>query len=399
MYRYWAIGWVIYTAAAIWGVLLSTSELVITDIFSLSGLYVGATLIVDGTKGKKLTQKRISVYLLGIILFTSLLMIGLVLSWPFYFVFAPLGLHIVYVCALSAKTVYEISEPIGQPRIWLLSGLITWGFSWSSFPIIGILPEYYSGFMVIQAIGVIITGASMMTLFIRTLTQDLERQYKVTQIMSSLVQHDIRNYIQVAKLSLELTEDSNLVNNHWIEVASQSLDGARDFVDEMREVASTLTRSKPEPEPTQLRNLVESIRQRVIAEYNIPPDQVDIQVSDDTFVMACRLSSELLWNIVDNAFKHGSESILVKEMVIGNPQVALEILDRGGGLPSDIKSFLNGSDSLSEEIAPGMGLGIILIQSIAEICKSNIHVEDIEEDSKVIGTKFTVHFELAKQAT
>ena len=36
MYRYWAIGWVIYSAGAFWGVLLSSEALVITDIFSLS---------------------------------------------------------------------------------------------------------------------------------------------------------------------------------------------------------------------------------------------------------------------------------------------------------------------------------------------------------------------------
>jgi len=399
MYRYWAIGWVVYTAGAFWGVLLSSSDLIITDVFSLAGIYVGATLILDGSRGKKLTQNRITLYIIGVIFFSSLLVTGLVFSWPFYFVFAPLGIYVAYVCVLSARTVYNIPEPIGQPRVWLLSGLIIWGCSWLSFPIIAIIPNYYTGFMVIQAIGVILAGASMMTLFIRTLTYDLQKQHKITQIMSSLVQHDIRNYIQVAKLALELTENSSIVNSHWIDVASQSLDGARDFVEEMREIASTLTRYKPSPEPTHLQTLINSVKQRVIAEYSIQPEQVRVEVSEDVLVLACRLSSELLWNIFDNAFKHGSNSITVREITDSNAQVSLEICDQGGGLPNDIKSFLKGSDSVSAENAPGIGLGIILIQSLAQMCKAQIHVEDIEEDSKVIGTKFILYYRVAKEVT
>jgi len=396
MYRYWAIGWAIYSAGAFWGVLLSSEALVITDIFSISGIFIGGTFIIGGSRGRELTRNRASHYVFGNIIFLALLIMGLTFSWPFYFVFTPLGVYIVFACFLMGRNVYNIPESIGQPRIWLLSGLTLWGFSWLSFPLIAIFPEYYPMFMVIQAVGVIVSGASMMTLFIRTVNDDLQRQYKVTQIMSSLVQHDIRNYIQVAKLALELTENSGLVNNHWIEVASQSLDGARKFVDEMREMASILTRFRPEPKPIQLRALVDSIKQRVVSEYSIQPDQIKIEVPEETVVLACRLSSELLWNIFDNAFKHGSESILVKEVIAGQHNVVLEIDDKAGGLPDEIKKFLNGSESISEENAPGVGLGIILIHSLSQMCKSKIHVDDIVEGSKVIGTKFTLNYRSTK---
>jgi signal transduction histidine kinase len=392
MYRYWAIGWVIYTAGAFWGVILSTSALIITDVFSIAGMYVGATLIVDGSKGKELARQRLLLYILGIILFISILMAGLILSWPFYLVFIPLGLHVAYSCFLSVKTLYEIEESLGQPRIWLISGLSIWGISWMSFPLVALIPEYYLVFMVIQAVGVVVSGASMLTLFMRTLTHDLEKQYKITQIMSSLIQHDIRNYIQVAKLALELTERAGLENDHWINVASKSLDGAKDFVDEMREIAATLTRFKQTPEPTHLSTLINSVKQRVIAEYSIKPEQIDVEISGETVVLACRLSSELLWNIFDNAFKHGSDNILVKEITAGNPHITLEISDQGGGLSEDIKNFLNQSDSLSDQIAPGVGLGIVLIHSLAQMCKAKIHVKDICENSKVIGTKYILHY-------
>lgn len=399
MYRYWAIGWVIYSAGAFWGVLLSSEALVITDIFSLSGIFIGGTFIIDGSRGDKLTRKRVPLYIAGVLIFLALLMIGLTYSWPFYFIFTPLGLYITYACFLLVRNVYSIPEPVGQPRIWLISGLITWGVSWLSFPLIAIIPEYYPLFMIIQAVGVVVSGASMMTLFIRTVNDDLQRQYKVTQIISNLVQHDIRNYIQVAKLSLELTENSGLVNNHWIEVASESLDGAKDFVEEMRDMASILTRFRPEPKPTRLHTLIDSVKQRVVSEYAIQPEQVKVEIADDTVILACRLSRELLWNVFDNAFKHGSESILVKETIERNRQVTLEIEDQAGGLTDEIKMFLNGAESIKEEDAPGVGLGIILIHSLAQMCRVQIHVEDITEGSKVTGTKFILRFRTAKLTT
>jgi signal transduction histidine kinase len=225
-----------------------------------------------------------------------------------------------------------------------------------------------------------------------TVTRDLERQYKVTQIMSSLVQHDIRNYIQVARLALDLTEDIGMVNGHWIDVAAESLEGARGFVDEMREIAISLTQTQIKPVPTQLLGLINSVKERVITEYSIDREQIEIQISEDTTVDACPLAKELLWNIFDNAFKHESTILRVNETHVSNPRVVLEISDRGGGLTDAIKDFLNNPNSLSGQVPSGMGLGVVLIQGLATMCSSNLHVQDFVEDSKVVGTAYTLTF-------
>ncbi len=398
-YRYWAMGWVIYTIGAFLIVLFPMDGLSLLDAFSISGMFVGATLIQDGSRERKLTRKRIIIYLAGIVMFSSLLAVGLLFNWDFYLVFTPLGLHIAYVCLLSAKTVSKIKEPVGTTKLWLIGGLTVWGVSWMLFPLVAILPEFYPSIIFIQSVGVLMSGASMLTLFMRTVTRDLERQYMNTQIMSSLVQHDIRNYIQAARLALDLTENPSIVNDHWIRVALTSLDGARDFVDEMREIAATLTRFKPKQEPTNLFTLIDSVKQRVISEYSIESDQLKVEISKDSVILACRLSRELLWNIFDNSFKHGSDVLLVNEINRGNPHVTLEISDRGGGLSDNIKMFLNNQDSVSEQTAPGLGLGIILIQSLSQMCGARIHTEDVTEESKVIGTKYILTFRKANDVT
>jgi len=391
-YRYWAIGWVIYSSGALLAVLNPSEGLIIFDALTLSTMYLGSTLILDGSRSRKLTRKRASIYLIGIMMLTGFVLVGIFLNLPFYLVFAPLGFHIAYVCLLSAKSAYEIQEPIGQPKYWLIFGLTTWGSSWLIFPAVGFISEIYSVFLIVQAVGVVVSGASLLTLFMRTVTRDLEKHHQVTQIMSGLVQHDIRNYIQVARLALDLTESPGLVNNHWIDVASDSLDDARKFVEEMREVTATLTRFKPEPKAMNLLTLVNSVKDRVIQEYSLTSEQIKIQISEDSTIITCRLSQELLWNICDNAFKHSSDTLNIVEIKSSGSQTKLEITDRGGGVSEEIKMFLNNTDSFSETVAPGLGLGLVIIHGLALMCKTQLYVDDIIEESEIVGTRFLLSF-------
>ncbi|MCJ7817754.1 MAG: ATP-binding protein, partial [Candidatus Thorarchaeota archaeon] len=171
---------------------------------------------------------------------------------------------------------------------------------------------------------------------------------------------------------------------------------ARDFVDEMREIAISLTQTQIKPVPTQLLGLVNSVKERVITEYSIDREQIEIQISEDTTVDACPLAKELLWNIFDNAFKHKSDILLVNETYVSDSRVVVEINDRGGGLTDTIKDYLNNPNSLSEQVPPGMGLGVVLIQGLATMCRSDLHVQDFVEDSKVVGTTYTLTFRVSQ---
>ncbi len=279
--------------------------------------------------------------------------------------------------------------------MWLIGGLFTWGISWLIFPAVAFIPEVYSVFLIAQSISVVVTGASMLTLFMRTVTRDLKKQHHVTQITSGLVQHDIRNYIQVAKLALDLIENPSLVNDHWIDVASDSLDDAGKFVDEMRDVTATLTRFKQKLEAQNLLTIINSAKNRVIQEYSLTSEQFKMQISEDITIFTCRLSKELFWNIFDNAFKHGSDKLNVVKIQSDSSQIKLEISDRGGGVSEEIKKFLNNTDSLAESVAPGLGLGLVLIHGLALLCRVQLHVDDVIEESAIVGTKYTLIFRTA----
>ena len=389
-YRYWALGWVVYSIGGLQAGFSGFEGLVPLDLFGLVCIYVGARLILDGSSEIELTQRSIISYIAGALAFLIGGILSLILNLEFYIVFSIAGLYVAYACLYSAQTVHGFKDVADMSKAWLMAGLIVWAISWIVFPLVALMPSFYYYVLSIQATGVVITGASMLTLFIRLVTKKLEQQYQASQIMSSLVQHDIRNYIQVARSALELAEGTTLVEDYWINIASESLDDARDFINEMRDITALLSRQGSEPVLTNLSSIITQILNRIVREYSLEADQIHVELYEERMIRLCPLLKEILWNIFDNAFKHGSKELYVQD-VSTKSGIILEISDRSGGLSKETKDFLNSYESISDA-APGCGLGIILIRELSTICNLNLQVEDILEDKTVIGTKFTLFF-------
>jgi signal transduction histidine kinase len=390
-YRYWALGWVIYSVGGLQAGFSSFAGLVPIDLFGLVCIYVGSRLILDGSWDIELTRRRVASYVVGAIAFLVGGILSILFHIEFYIIFSIIGLYVAYACLHSARTVHRVKDVTDMSKAWLMAGLIVWAISWIIFPLVAVIPGFYYYVITIQASGVIITGASMLSLFIGTVTRNLEQQYQVSQIMFSLIQHDIRNYIQVARSALELTEGASLIEDYWVGIASESLDDASNFINEMRDITALLARQGSTSVLTSLPPIIDEILNRVVQEYSLRPEQIQVQVSGERLIRSCPLLKEILWNIFDNAFKHGSIELVVRE-VSTRSNVVLEISDRSGGLSEEIKEFLNSPDSLSKPVAPGFGLGIVLIRGLSIICGINLQVEDIIEDSRVIGTQFTLLF-------
>lgn len=392
-YRLWAIGWLVYTIGALQGGFASSAVgLSPLDLIAINAMYVGAMLILDGSRSLELTKRRFRIYGLGVALFTCLLVIGLVFQLAFQYVFMPLGFHIVVVCLLSSQTVFGVENLGDISKWWLIIGLLFIAGSWLIFPLTLLLYDLFQFFIILQAIGVIITGSSMLTLFTSTVTKDLETQYQISQIISGLVQHDIRNYIQTARNALELTEGHDVVEDHWINIAAEVLEDAGHFVDEMRDISVSISQIRTRSEKVSLKTLVDKTKDRVIKEYKLTPEQIQIQIPTNAMVRSSRLIDELLWNIFDNAFKHGSSSLTIQGNLSEKEEVELKISDRGGGMPGNIKAFLNSTDAIFKENRPLVGTGALLIRGIASLCEISLHVTDNVDDISVTGTTYRLRF-------
>lgn len=392
-HRYWAVGWVIYSIGALFGALISTSGLVASDIVSLSLMFSGSTLILDGTQSAE-RQPRPLIYLVGLSLIVVGLTVGLLLEIFFVYIFSLLGLYVAYVCIASAREVSGSSPPMEQSEWWLVGGFLLWASSWFAFPFILVLPIYFN-VMLLQAIGVLVTGSAMLTFFLKSVTEDLQSQYQVSQIMSGVIQHDIRNYLQTIRNSLELAESDSGKRQYWLDVSEETVTRAGAFVEEMREIAASMSRPRRKPTELSLSSTIETVRERVATEYSLGDDQICVEVEPELNVLSCGMAIELLWNIMDNAFKHGSSEVLVRATQVNGTTIALEIEDDGSGLPQHVKDFMNAPDSLKRPVPPGLGLGVILIRGLALLCGVHLTVSDRVEDSEVIGTRFQLDFKAA----
>jgi signal transduction histidine kinase len=392
-YRLWAIGWLVYTLGALQGGFASSPVgLALIDLISINCMFIGITLIHDGISTTELTSIRLRFYAAGVIFFTSYLIIGYIINLGFQFVFMPLGFYIIYVCLLSARTVLGFESTGDISNIWVVIGLLVWAGSWLVVPFTIPSFELFDLFVILQALGVIITGAAMLTMFTGTVTNDLEIQYQISQIISGLVQHDIRNYIQTARHALELTEGEDVVENHWIDIATNVLVDAGHFVDEMRDISVSISQIKAPSEKTPLLLAVDKARERVEKEYKLSHEQIQTEIPHDIMIEHSRLVDELLWNIFDNAFKHGSPSLLASAKIVETNGFELEISDRGSGLSDKIKTFLNSRESLSTPDSPLVGLGVLLIRGIASLLDIQLVVSDNIHDMSVPGTTYCLRF-------
>jgi len=392
-YRVWAIGWLVYTVGALQGGFVSSATgLALIDLIAINAMFIGITLILDGIRATELTRKRLQYYAVGVVFFTCYLLLGYIANLGFQIVFMPLGFYVFYVCIVSSRTILGFEKIGDLSNWWLVLGFLIWAGSWLIVPFTLLDFSLFDIFVVLQAVGVIITASSMLTMFTRTVTKDLETQYHISQIISGLVQHDIRNYIQTARHALELTEGNDVVENHWINIATQVLEDAGHFVDEMRDISVSLSQARTPSDEASLTTIIDKAKDRVVKEYKLNADQVQVHLPADTMIKNSRLIDELLWNIFDNAFKHGSPSLSIQGNVTDTKGIELEIRDRGKGLPEKIKSFLNTPDAMSKQDRPIVGLGVLLIRGIASLCAISLHVSDNLEDISVVGTTYHLKF-------
>ncbi|MHA1959771.1 MAG: sensor histidine kinase [Candidatus Thorarchaeota archaeon] len=394
-FRIWAIGWIVYILLGALGILNRQPIVSPVDILAIGGMFVGALIIVDASRGVSDLRQHSQRYLVtGMVgaLFALLCFLG---QAPASIGFMPPAFLMVYACFVTAKDLMMIEI---QPRagVWAaVFGLLIVAGSFLLLPLDLILP-LHEPLLLAEASGVIITGAAMFTLMVRLMRRDLRTQIQISHLMASVLQHDIRNYIHVAKAALELSESPSEDGAHWQRIALDALTNAQAFVDDMKDISGTLSSQESRLVPTIIDSIVGDVLQRVRDEYNLDQKQIDVDIPTEIVVYSNGLLRELLWNIIDNAFKHGSQTLTVHGTKHPTGPCTLAIGDAAGGLPSLLKDFFNTQNNGDLPRTPSNGLGIGLIKGLAPLCGVRISVFDRREGSELLGTVFHLEFECAK---
>jgi signal transduction histidine kinase len=392
MYRLWSIAWILFSVTTII-VIFSTSEgLSIVDAISTGGMMLSALLLIDGSNERRRRfGKEVFFYPIIFALGFSLVPIGIVLGLPYGVVFTPGGFLIAYAC-LSSIAILRKENTKRDFDYWTLTiGLFIWGTSMAFFPI-NIFVNALAIHFMITTTGLIMTGAGMLNVLIRETNEDLKAQNALTLLMSSIVNHDIRNYVATLSESINQMQISSTDQKFWLDLSTEAISSMEDFVEEIRNISAGISRFESKSVPLELYAVLNNVKIRVTREYDLANDAIQIVIDEELIIHSNSLINELFWNIIDNAFKHGSKQVQVGATITGNDMVHLTVSDNAGGLRNDVHDFLNEPDSLSSPSAPGMGLGVILIKGLSVLCGARLRVENTVVNGQPVGTVFLLEF-------
>ena len=204
-------------------------------------------------------------------------------------------------------------------------------------------------------------------------TARLERQNERLDRFASIVSHDLRNPINVARGYLDMARETD-DPTHFGEV-EESLDRMEHIIDDVLQLARH-GQDVDDPEPTDLETVARAAWSHVeTAEASLSIETAVTIEADES-----RLQ-QLLENLFRNALDHGPEDVTV---TVGGTEHGFFVADDGPGIPPEERDevFEQGFTTASD----GTGLGLSIVSAIAEAHGWDVSATDSESG----GARFEV---------
>lgn len=390
-FRLWSKGWVLYLIGASLLVFHLDEAIVLPDVIGICLGLVGPAIMIDGIK-ERVIEKRVYMHYLALIVFgTAWFVASVLIQAPLTIIYIPPAFLMSYACIISAREILKVEiEPAISIHTSVL-GLLIIVISEFLAPLMLVVP-ILDIVGLLQATGIIMTGTSMLVILMRLMDRERRIQFQISQLMSRVLQHDIRNYIQITSNALQLSVENESQSEKWLNIAAEAMHNAGVFVDEIRGITVSLYRGESTLVFINLHEILTDVIERVKKVYDIQNEQIHLYTSGSTAFYSNQLVQELLWNIVDNSFKHGSVNLTILEDLSDDSTCTIRIIDTAGGLPPALKEFLNNPETEISQIAPGMGLGLGLIKGLTPLSGASLNVTDHIVEEKVVGTAFSLTF-------
>ncbi|MDG5818262.1 PAS domain S-box protein [Natronococcus sp. A-GB7] len=206
-----------------------------------------------------------------------------------------------------------------------------------------------------------------------------KRREKQLETFASIVSHDLRNPLNVARGYLELArEDQESEHLDHVEQAHDRMDG---LIEELL----TLARKGDTVggiEPVDLADITENCWENVAT----PEAALTTEIDREIRANQSRLQ-QLLENLVRNAVEHGGEDVTV---TVGRLENGFYVEDDGPGIPSgDREDVFEAGYSTAEG---GTGFGLEIVKQVAQAHGWDVRVVDGTEGGarfEIIGVEFT----------
>ncbi len=179
--------------------------------------------------------------------------------------------------------------------------------------------------------------------------QELRRQNERLERFASVVSHDLRNPLSVAKGRLEMVTDDHAA------VIERNLERMESIIDDVLTLARE-GRSVEETEPVDLAVLINNCWENVETASATLLTPIDRPIIADR--SRCR---QLLENLIRNSVEHGGEST---QITLGALETGFYFEDDGEGIPEDMREDIFEAGYTTNR--DGTGFGLNIVQEIAE---------------------------------
>ncbi|WP_256687466.1 PAS domain S-box protein [Halococcus qingdaonensis] len=199
--------------------------------------------------------------------------------------------------------------------------------------------------------------------------RDLERQNELLDGFASVISHDLRNPMGVARGRLELAEADHHSEHH--DAALWALDRMDTLIEDVLTLARQ-GRVIDDPEPVELAGMAERAWRTVDGE----DATIDVELSGTVAGDPDRLT-RLFANLFRNAIDHAGSDVHV---TVGTTETGFFVADDGPGIPDgECERIFEHGYSTSES---GTGLGLMIVRRIADAHGWSVSVADTADGAR-----------------
>ncbi|MHA2385934.1 MAG: sensor histidine kinase [Candidatus Thorarchaeota archaeon] len=390
-FRYWAIGWTIFGFSVLTSVIRESASTTLIDVLSLTMISIAAIIILTASTNQIGVKDYYPIYASAVTITLLVSLLSALLSLPLAFPNVPVQLILAYAALSTVIQILSSEERLGFTGTSLVIGFLVWGVSALLYLLLLVVP--IASFPVaVQTTAFIWVGASMMAYYIQLMESASRMQYEISEVMSHLIQHDIRNYVQTASLALEAHSMTDSLPDSLLKVASKAMEDAVIFIEKMRQVSVSLSRVESSIGPITISPMIENATSRVQREYGDGVANITVKIQEKAMVNSNPLAEELLWNIIDNAVKQGSHIVEISCPQCDERSTTIQVTDYAGGVSREVMAYLNSPMKNSANSAPGKGLGLMLIKRLSDLCGAKTRASDTIRETGIVGTTFRIVF-------
>ncbi len=213
--------------------------------------------------------------------------------------------------------------------------------------------------------------------------RDAEMQRQATEHFA-FIAHELRNPLSSALLAVTALQARQKLDpaDRAVKVLDRGLHLMQDLIDHSLRMARIGSGVDLDPEPIQLRTLLEDTRAAVSLNAEAKDIVVEIALDGEHEIeVDARLVRSALSNLVRNAIKftHPGETVMVRGKVNGG-RATIEVEDACGGLPAtDLEKVFSPFAQLGVDGSNGFGLGLAIARQAADAHGGTLRVQNLPE--------------------